>query len=130
MIELIFKSALFVFIAHTYLYWQHRALHYFFPTMHGLHHKWKYKTVFHLGEQILNWAIFPIGWLIGFTTNEMLLVLIWSIIFVFTSHREKKSKKKSWIFMTSLAHEAHHDTYNKNYGVLLTLWDRLMGTYA
>ncbi len=129
MMDIVFAVA-FICIADTYLYWQHRCLHWFFPKQHNLHHKYSFKTVFHWVDQVTNWAIFPIGWLLGFTTNQMLPVLVWSIIFVFISHREKKSMKKRIVFMTAYAHEIHHKIYNKNYGVLTTFWDKAMGTYA
>ncbi len=130
MINFILKTVAFVFIADFYLYWQHRALHKFLMRIHSIHHRKKYATIFHPLEHVLNWGLFPIGWLIGFTTNEMLLVLIWTIIFTFISHNEKKPRPKKTIFMQATDHEKHHDLTVKNYGVVLKLWDRLMRTYA
>jgi Delta7-sterol 5-desaturase len=129
MTELVLKSILFVFVADTYLYWQHRALHKFAPKIHALHHMFAFRTIFHPLEQITNWAIFPIGWAAGFTTTQMLPVIIWTIMFTFMSHREEKPRRTSKIFMSLRGHERHHDLYDKNYGVMLTLWDRLAGTY-
>jgi len=125
----IVNSLIFILIADAYLYWEHRALHRFLPKIHSLHHAHKFRTIFHPIEHFFNWLIFPIGWLLGFTTTEMLPVIVWSIIFTFVSHYEKKPRVNHTIFMGTKKHEDHHDSYNKNFGVLLTLWDRTMGTY-
>jgi len=128
--QTILNGLIFILIADAWLYWTHRISHKFFPKQHALHHKYKFKTVFHSVDHIFNWGIFPFGWLVGFTTTEMLPVIVWGIMFTFISHREKKNyKAKPGIIMRTVDHESHHDSYNKNYGVLFTLWDRTMGTY-
>lgn len=104
-------------------------LHWVFPNQHGFHHKWKFRTAFSFTDHFFNWLIFPIGWLCGFSTTEMLPTMLWTVMFTFMSHREYKPKPMGKIFMSLRGHEAHHDKYNKNYGVMLTLWDRLAGTY-
>lgn len=81
-------------------------------------------------EHILNWAIFPIGWAMGFGFFETVPVAIWGISFTLLAHERIKCDKTQSIFMHALDHEGHHDLYDKNYGVFLTIWDRIMGTYT
>lgn len=123
------KSMLFVLIADFYLYWQHRGLHRFLPKQHAIHHKYKYAIVMHPIEHFLNWAIFPIGWFLSFSFFETVPVAIWGIAYTLMAHERVKGSPGN-IFMSALDHEGHHDKYDKNYGVLFTFWDRLIGSYS
>lgn len=127
------KAVIFVFFAHTYLYFSHRfLLHGPLWKQHSIHHAHVWLRM-HPIEHFLNWFTFPLGYFVGFSFMEMVPLLIWGVAFTFMAHKRKWPRlfrlPKSWYqFVVSVdAHHLHHKS-TINYGVFFTFWDKLCRT--
>ncbi len=123
-------------------YFQHRLSHtnrylWFF---HEVHHSSKYfnfTTSFRL--HWLGKALAPVFFaplvLLGFAPEQVGLFFILNLFYQFILHTQLVGKIPlvEGILNTPSAHRVHHarnkDYFNKNFGGILMLWDRLFGTY-
>ena len=135
----ILSIILMILIHDTYFYWTHRLIHHslLFKHIHIVHHSFKNPTpwasfAFHPLEAIISLGIIPIVlFLIPYHHLALLLFVtfltVYNVIihlgFPFPGlHRLKFSN-------TPEAHDHHHFTSKKNYGLYFTFWDKIMGTY-
>lgn len=123
-------------------YWQHRMMHtnrwlWFF---HEVHHSSKYfnfTTSFRLhwlGKSIAPIFFAPLI-LIGFAPEQVGLFFILNLFYQFILHTQLVGKIPlvEGVLNTPSAHRVHHarnrDYFNKNFGGILMIWDRMFGTY-
>jgi Delta7-sterol 5-desaturase len=132
-------------VAHdAYFYWAHRTMHHprLFKFFHRAHHRSVTPTAwaiysFAIPESIVMFAFVPL-WLI------MVPVPIW-VMFLWANfqlvrnamgHSGFELHPRWWLsspltrwINTTTHHDLHHSgSFNKNYGLYFTWWDRLMGT--
>ena len=123
-------------------YWHHRLSHRinFLWAAHVVHHQSEYynltvgirTSIFTPLTQMVFYAALP---LVGFDPALITSIFIFSGILQLLVHTEHIRKLGVWehILVTPSAHRVHHgqnDVYlDKNYGVVLILWDKLFGTY-
>jgi sterol desaturase/sphingolipid hydroxylase (fatty acid hydroxylase superfamily) len=76
-------------------------------------------------------------WLFATNVTETLVVVCTYTFFNHWTHSNLdagNTRWLEWLFMTPRVHRIHHsrlpEHYNSNYGVILTVWDRLFGTYT
>lgn len=127
----------------TWFYWQHRILHlpWLFRHVHRIHHRSTNPTAFgafaHHPVETLMCNAFFIVLVKTIPLHSMAFALIGAYLFGtaivahlgyeflwkgFTRHRLSRH------IGTSTYHNMHHRYAGMNYGVILTCWDRLMGT--
>ena len=123
-------------------YWQHRISHtnrwlWFF---HEVHHSSKYfnfTTSFRLhwlGKSIAPIFFAPLI-LVGFAPEQVGIFFILNLFYQFILHTQLIGKIPlvEGFLNTPSAHRVHHarnrDYFNKNFGGILMVWDRLFGTY-
>lgn len=136
---LIISVFIMIIMHDTYSYWIHRLMHHklIFKYTHLFHHKFKNPSpwsafAFHPFESILTMGIIPI---IIFTIpwhNLALVIFITVMIFYDTFVHWGYNIKMFKIFKwqnTPVDHDVHHQNSKYNFGLYLTIWDRLMGTY-
>jgi sterol desaturase/sphingolipid hydroxylase (fatty acid hydroxylase superfamily) len=124
-------------------YWSHRISHFnrFFWCTHVVHH-----TAVHYNLTVsfrLSWIqnlklifFFPII-LCGFHPIVFFVVNQVMVLFQFWQHTEyikRLPRPIEWLFITPSNHRVHHgsdDEYlDKNFGALLTIWDRMFGSFV
>jgi sterol desaturase/sphingolipid hydroxylase (fatty acid hydroxylase superfamily) len=126
-------------------YWFHRLSHKvrFFWASHSVHHSAEiFSFLATLRESwtsnltgiFLFWIWMP---LVGFEPGLILMVKSVSIIYQFCIHTEAVQKLPKWVeavFNTPSHHRVHHgcdiNYLDKNYGGILIIWDRLLGTFV
>lgn len=130
-------------LAHdTYFYWVHRMMHHplLFPHMHRIHHQSRTPTPwaaysFNLAEAVMMALFVPI-YLFVFPTYEMTLFsyLAFMILRNALGHSGYElfpagftGSKWGWN-NTHFHHDLHHQSYNYNFSLYFTWWDRWMGT--
>lgn len=129
------NAVAFIFLAHTWLYFSHRfLLHGIFWKEHSIHHAHVWLRM-HWIEHTINWVTFPIGWLLGFSFLEMLPILVWGVAFTFLAHKRKwprlsRAPKILLPFVMTVESHWEHHKQGSNYGVFITLWDKMLGTYV
>ena len=123
-------------------YWQHRFSHtnrwlWFF---HEVHHSSKYfnfTTSFRLhwlGKSLAPIFFAPLI-LAGFAPEQVGLFFIFNLFYQFFLHTQLIGKipLAEGFLNTPSAHRVHHarnrDYFNKNFGGILMIWDRMFGTY-
>lgn len=123
-------------------YFQHRLSHtnrwlWFF---HEVHHSSKYfnfTTSFRLswlGKSVVPLFFAPLV-LIGFSPEQVGMFFVFNLFYQFILHTQLIGKIPlvEGILNTPSAHRVHHarnrDYFNKNFGGILMIWDRLFGTY-
>ena len=125
-------------------YWFHRA-------SHEIRWMWATHNVHHSAEQLtflsslrLGWTnTLSLGWLfylpviaLGFDPRIVAVLLAVNLNFQFFLHSEAVPRlgPLEWIFNTPHHHRAHHasnpEFLDRNYGGMLIVWDRLLGTIA
>lgn len=127
----------------TYFYWIHRLMHHprLYRRLHRVHHQsvnpspWA-AYAFHPLEAVLEAGIFPvllfllplhpIG-LFGFITTMLWFNVYGHLGYELFPKWLYNHPLGRWI-NTSIYHNQHHERFVGNYGLYLTLWDRLMGT--
>lgn len=126
---------------------QHRALHRWYVAwrMHRVHHSDKLIDAttslrFHPAETVFRAATeLPVVYAFGLSPESMLLGFVVLALVNTATHMNVAlpaavERRLSTVFVTPGVHRIHHaaDTLqqNQNFGTLLTLWDRLSGTFA
>ena len=129
-----------------WMYLWHRANHEvgFLWRFHRLHHSDRAMDVtttfrFHPGEiglsTLARLAVMP---LLGLTIDHLVLyeIVMFPVILLHHSNvgiAERADRWLRWLIVTPAAHRVHHSRIrvetDSNYGSVLTLWDRLAGTF-
>lgn len=123
-------------------YWEHRIEHRVRAlwTYHSIHHSspiYNYTTALRVSfiDSFVTWVFYLPAILIGFHPYVVLLAILFMLTYQFWLHTEIIGKL-GWyekIFMTPSQHRVHHgsdDIYlDKNYGAILSIWDRMFGTF-
>ncbi|MEL6252265.1 MAG: sterol desaturase family protein [Bacteroidota bacterium] len=123
-------------------YWEHRIEHRVRAlwTYHSIHHSspiYNYTTALRVSfiDSFVTWIFYLPAILIGFHPYVVLLAILFMLTYQFWLHTEIIGKL-GWyekIFMTPSQHRVHHgsdDIYlDKNYGAILSIWDRMFGTF-
>ena len=139
-VYLLLQFPLFLFAADTIMYWSHRMLHTKqFYWIHKAHHRYNpissfagsavdLKDTFLQGlpANIIPLIIFP--FYIKMFFGISLFAQLWSI-YIHSPTAPRITSEKS-IIGNNQFHLKHHLTPTYNYGIYLTFWDRLCGTYA
>lgn len=123
-------------------YWQHRFSHtnrhlWFF---HEVHHSSKFFNLatsfrLHWFGRLLTPIFFAPVIFLGFSAQQVTLFFILNLFYQFFLHTQLIGKLPlvEGILNTPSAHRVHHsrnkEYFNKNYGGILLIWDRLFGTY-
>jgi sterol desaturase/sphingolipid hydroxylase (fatty acid hydroxylase superfamily) len=123
-------------------YWYHRAGHRvrMFWASHVVHHSSEHYNLSTALRQTWTpmtalpfWLWMP---LLGFAPWMVLLAQSWNLLYQFWIHTETIGRLPRWfefVFNTPSHHRAHHGAneqyLDKNYGGILILWDRLLGTF-
>jgi sterol desaturase/sphingolipid hydroxylase (fatty acid hydroxylase superfamily) len=125
-----------------YFYLTHRILHvpFLYKMVHSIHHKstnpnpWTAFS-FHPLEGVIQMGIVP---LLAFILPipEMGLIiftLIMSLLSVY-GHCGYELRAEKWkgfeIFNTALHHQQHHQLVRYNFGIYLSIWDKIFGTFS
>jgi len=130
-----------VFIDFLY-YWEHRIEHRvrILWSYHSIHHSspiYNYTTALRVSfiDSFVTWVFYLPAVLVGFHPYVVLLAIFFMLTYQFWLHTEIIGKL-GWfekIFMTPSQHRVHHgsdDIYlDKNYGAVLSIWDRIFCTY-
>jgi lathosterol oxidase len=128
----------------SYFYWTHRFMHlpWVFPFIHKTHHLSHHTTAFsalafHPGEAIIQVAFIPL--LTLFLPLHPIIIycfIIYNLVVNILGHSgyeffSKKFRKSllGRFSNTPFYHHLHHFDMKKNYGLYLSLWDKMMGTY-
>lgn len=123
-------------------YWEHRIEHQvrILWSYHSIHHSspiYNYTTALRVSfiDSLVTWVFYLPAILIGFHPYVVLLSVLFMLTYQFWLHTEIIGKL-GWfekIFMTPSQHRVHHgadDIYlDKNYGAILSIWDRMFGTF-
>jgi sterol desaturase/sphingolipid hydroxylase (fatty acid hydroxylase superfamily) len=123
-------------------YWEHRIEHRvrILWSYHSIHHSspiYNYTTALRVSfiDSFITWVFYLPAILIGFHPYVVVLAVLFMLTYQFWLHTEIIGKL-GWyekIFMTPSQHRVHHgsDTIylDKNYGAVLSIWDRMFGTY-
>lgn len=146
---LMLAQAAVMILAHdTYFYWMHRGLHTraLYKATHFHHHKSRTPTPwtaysFSIWEAITEAAFVPLFLLVmsllGIPYIGMaILIFIWfQIIRNVMGHAGVEIMPAGWVdnkwvgwINTTTHHDLHHSTFNYNFGLYFTWWDRWMGT--
>lgn len=131
-----------ILIADFIYYWNHRAEHriWFFWAYHSVHHS---STDFNLTvalrlawvEDFILWIFYIPMLFMGFHPVQVLIAIEIVGLYQIWIHNRKIGKLPilDSIFNTAANHRVHHGVnliyFNKNYGGILIIWDRLFGTY-
>lgn len=123
-------------------YWEHVIEHKvrILWTYHSIHHSspiYNYTTAMRVSfiDSFVTWIFYLPLILIGFHSYIVMLCLLLVLMYQFWLHTEIIGKL-GWfekVFMTPSQHRVHHgsdDEYlDKNFGALLSIWDRMFGTF-
>lgn len=137
-------SLVLIVVAHdAYFYWTHRLMHHkrLFRVFHLVHHRSRTPTPFAAyafapGEAVVQALFLPL-FLLVVPTHD-------TAIFVFMAHQiirnaighsgfelfPRGAAASRWLGWSTTVthHDMHHETFNWNYGLYFSWWDRLMGT--
>ncbi len=135
---------LFVLVVHdTYFYWSHRLLHHpaLFRRVHALHHQSRNPSpfaalAFHPVEALFQvaWAI-PLGQFLPVPSSVWLAFAFVAMFINVLGHCGVELSPRSWAthpvlgwLNSATIHDAHHQQLDQNFGLYLTLWDRVLKT--
>lgn len=134
----IFSMILFTIWTETWTYWIHRWLHtydFLYRHLHYIHHSFVATSpfagfAFHPVDSFMQALptytasfFFPVWW--GTTMFQVVLISIWSV-----SIHDHVPLLPCKFFLYAPHHTIHHDEGRmKNYGLITSFWDRIMGTY-
>ncbi|WP_296700705.1 sterol desaturase family protein [Algoriphagus sp.] len=125
-----------------YFYLTHRLLHipFLFKKVHLIHHTstnpnpWTAFS-FHPIEGVIQIGIVPI--LAFFLPIPELAVIIFTVFMSLLSvygHCGYELRAEKWkgfeVFNTALHHQQHHQFVRYNFGIYLSIWDKLFGTFS
>lgn len=139
-----FITWLLIFLVTDFVwYWYHRFGHKVnvFWSVHVVHHQsddFNYTvstriTIFQAVARGLFWSILP---LLGFPPDMIAIFLIIHGVYPFFTHTQLVGKLGwlEYVFVTPSHHRVHHSSnpeyLDKNYGDILIIWDKLLGTFA
>ena len=134
-----------IIVAHdAYFYWVHRAMHsrLLFKTFHRHHHRSITPTPFAAysfawPEAVVMAAFVPLWQLFVATPGWVLFTFLnWQIIRNVMGHSGIELFPRWWLaspltrwINSTTHHDLHHNgSFNHNYGLYFTWWDRMMGT--
>ena len=129
----------------------------FYVVHYGLHNSnilWR-AHIWHHSPQTLTWLtgfrssflhviiygipqIIALKYLFQFKSMELGFLLVWGLFFQLWTHSNVRlpshriTNRIEWIFTTPRYHRVHHsasDHMRRNLGFMLTIWDRMFGTY-
>lgn len=123
-------------------YWEHVIEHKvrILWTYHSIHHSspiYNYTTALRVSfiDSFITWIFYLPAILVGFHPYVVLLTFFLILSYQFWLHTEIIGKL-GWfekIFMTPSQHRVHHGNdkmyLDKNFGALLSIWDRIFGTF-
>jgi len=123
-------------------YWEHVIEHKvrILWSYHSIHHSspiYNYTTAMRVSfiDSLITWVFYLPLVAIGFHPYMVVLCFILVLMYQFWLHTEIISKL-GWfekIFMTPSQHRVHHGSdamyLDKNFGALLSIWDRIFGTF-
>lgn len=123
-------------------YWEHRIEHQVRAlwSYHSIHHSspiYNYTTALRVSfiDSFITWIFYIPAILIGFHPYVVLIAVLFMLTYQFWLHTEIIGKL-GWyekIFMTPSQHRVHHGSdriyLDKNYGAVLSIWDRMFGTF-
>ena len=138
----IWTTILAIIVIDFLYYWGHRFEHEIriLWSYHSIHHSspiYNYTTALRVSfiDTFVTWVFYLPAILMGFNPFVVLLALVFILTYQFWLHTEIIGKL-GWyekIFMTPSQHRVHHgsdDIYlDKNYGAVLSIWDRMFGTF-
>ena len=138
----IWTTILCILVIDFLYYWEHRIEHRvrILWSYHSIHHSspiYNYTTALRVSfiDSFVTWIFYLPAILIGFHPYVVLLAIFFILAYQFWLHTELIGKL-GWyekIFMTPSQHRVHHgsdDIYlDKNYGAVLSIWDRMFGTF-
>lgn len=133
-----------VLIIHdTYFYWSHRLAHHprVFRFVHRVHHESRNPSpfaalAFHPSEALLQavWAV-PVARALPIPSSVWLVFAFVAMFINVLGHCGVELYPRSWAthpvlgwLNTATAHNQHHLTLHRNFGLYFTFWDRVMGT--
>lgn len=132
-------------VAHdSWFYWMHRSFHHrrLFRRFHALHHKSVTPTPFaaysfNAGEAVFE-ALFVALWVVVVPTPWLAMFLFLGIMILrnVMGHCGVELMPRGFadhwfwgLFATTTHHDLHHNgSFNHNFGLYFTVWDRAMGT--
>ncbi|MDN5215142.1 sterol desaturase family protein [Fulvivirgaceae bacterium BMA12] len=123
-------------------YWEHVIEHKvrILWSYHSIHHSspiYNYTTAMRVSfiDSLITWVFYLPAIIIGFHPYIVVLAFLLVLGYQFWLHTEIIGKL-GWfekIFMTPSQHRVHHGTdkmyLDKNFGALLSIWDRMFGTF-
>ncbi len=139
------QSLLILFLLQDFLYyWFHRASHRvrWLWAAHSVHHSstlmnfstaFRQSLMYPVAGMWLFWL--PIAW-IGFPPEQVIAIVLLNLAFQFFVHTRAIPKlgPLEWVFNTPSIHRSHHAMnpryIDHNYAGVLSIWDRLFGTYV
>ncbi len=138
----IWTTILCILVIDFLYYWEHRLEHKIriLWSYHSIHHSspiYNYTTALRVPfiDTFVTWVFYLPAILIGFNPYIVLLSVVFMLTYQFWLHTEIIGKL-GWyekIFMTPSQHRVHHgadDIYlDKNFGAVLSIWDRMFGTF-
>lgn len=138
----IWTTILCILIIDFLYYWEHRIEHRvrILWSYHSIHHSspiYNYTTALRVSfiDSLITWVFYLPAILIGFHPYIVLLAVFFVLTYQFWLHTEIIGKL-GWyekIFMTPSQHRVHHGSdaiyLDKNYGAVLSIWDRMFGSY-
>lgn len=125
-----------------YFYFSHRLLHvpFLYKKVHTIHHKstnpnpWTAFS-FHPLEGVIQIGIVPLLAIILPIPELGLIIftLVMSLLSVY-GHCGYELRAEKWkgfeVFNTALHHQQHHQLVRYNFGIYLSIWDKLFGTFS
>ena len=137
------SSFVLAFICVDFAYYAfHRLIHKvkFFWDFHFVHHsdtKLNLTTAFRISfvEHVGILSFFGVVFLLGFDPHVVYSAIFLLGLYQFMCHSQYVKLPIFWsyIFVTPQSHRIHHDmrnsSQNSNFGGMLSIWDRLFGTY-
>ncbi len=138
------RIALYIVVADFGAYWTHRLVH--LPVLWRIH-RWHHAPT-HMywfagsRSSVLQQTLFNLPYIFAsplFDVSPWWTATALSMLYTFTNswmHMDVTWRLRwlDWIFVTPRTHHIHHSEdprhYNRNFGVLLSIWDRLFGTFT
>lgn len=122
-------------------YAYHRALHAWWWRAHRWHHSardlyWLSGNRGSIPDVVLQLIPLALTSVLFLEPGEVLIAAVITLANGFVQHMNVRGRWRAleWIFVTPRVHGLHHAVdprlQGRNFGALLTVWDRLFGTYA
>jgi sterol desaturase/sphingolipid hydroxylase (fatty acid hydroxylase superfamily) len=122
-------------------YWYHRAGHTVaaFWAVHGVHHqteKWNLSIALRHPwfSDVYSFVFYIPLPLLGVPPGHFFVAITLISFYALTIHGDLFRRPGLWLFVTPATHVIHHARnpryLNRNYGAMLTVWDRMFGTHV